>query len=56
MVYIIYKDRAGEWRWFLQAANGRKIADSAEGYINKQDCLAGIGLVKRSQNTPIYER
>jgi len=35
MAYWIYKDTQGQWRWFLMAANGRKIANSGEGYWNK---------------------
>lgn len=54
MAYWIYVDRAGEWRWFLRAANGRKIADSGEGYVNKADCLHAIGLVKASASAPVY--
>ncbi len=56
MVYYIYRDTQGHWRWTLVAANNRKVADSGEGYVNKQDCLNGIGLVKGSANAPIYER
>jgi uncharacterized protein len=53
--FYIYKDTAGEWRWYLNAANNRKIADSGEGYNNKQDCLDGIDLVKSAFNAPVYE-
>jgi uncharacterized protein YegP (UPF0339 family) len=56
MAYYIYKDKAGQWRWFLLAANGKKIADSGEGYWNKQDCLTGINLVKASGSAPVYEQ
>ncbi len=45
MEYRVYKDRAGYWRWTFYAANGRKIADSAEGYHNKEDCVRGINLI-----------
>ena len=55
MKFYIYKDTAGEWRWYLNAANNRKIADSGEGYNNKQDCLDGIDLVKSAFNAPVYE-
>ena len=55
MHYELYKDDAGEWRWRLRAANGKIIADSAEGYHNKQDCIAGIDLVKSSVNVPVEE-
>lgn len=56
MAYTIYKGSQGYWRWRLQAANNRIIADSGEGYANKQDCLDGIELVKSSGNAPVYER
>ena len=53
MVYLVYRDRAGQWRWNLTAVNGRKLADSGEGYFNKQDCLAAVNLVKGdSTQTP----
>ena len=44
--FVIYRDRAGEYRWYLAAANNRKIADSAEGYGSQADCEHGIKLVK----------
>jgi len=44
---VVYKDNRGEWRWRLRASNGRIIADSGEGYKNKQDCEHGIDLVKK---------
>ena len=56
MVYIIYVDRAGYWRWQLVSANHKVIADSGEGYVNKADCLHGITLVKGSNTTPVRER
>jgi uncharacterized protein YegP (UPF0339 family) len=56
MYFRLYKDTSGYWRWTLYAANGRKIADSGEGYINKSDCQAGIDLVKStSAYTPVQE-
>jgi uncharacterized protein YegP (UPF0339 family) len=45
--FIINKDKAGEWRWKLLAGNNQVIADSAEGYKRREDCIAGIRLVKR---------
>lgn len=56
MVYYIYKDAQAQWRWFLMAANSRKIANSGEGYWNKQDCLDAINLVKGSSAVPVYEQ
>ncbi|GEM_PF-530900 len=43
--FVIYKDKAGEFRWQLYAQNSRIIADSAEGYKNRADCVHGAKLV-----------
>jgi uncharacterized protein YegP (UPF0339 family) len=56
MAYHVYKDKAGEWRWYLQAANGRKLADSGEGYSDKRDCLDAIEQVKGSAGAPVHEK
>jgi len=53
--YYVYKDHQGYWRWYLAAANNRKIANSGEGYHNKQDCLSAINLVKGSYSSLVYE-
>ncbi|MGQ0430625.1 MAG: YegP family protein [Gammaproteobacteria bacterium] len=55
-IYVIYKDVRGHWRWTAVASNGRKIADSAEGYFNKLDCLNGIRLMANSSNWMVHER
>jgi uncharacterized protein len=55
MAYYIYEDPQGYWRWYLLAANHRRIAESGEGYLDKQDCRDGIALVKASANTPVHE-
>ena len=38
-VYRIYQDAGVEWRWRLVAANGRIVADSAEGYTREADAV-----------------
>lgn len=43
--FVVYKDKAGEFRWTLYAANLKKIADSGEGYKNRLDCVGGCHLV-----------
>lgn len=55
MYYQVYKDQQGYYRWTLYAANNRKIADSGEGYVNRQDCVNGINLVASTgqNSTPI---
>ncbi len=55
MYYKVYKDVKNEWRWTLFATNGKKIADSAESYHNRIDCLNGIELVKGSIDAPVQE-
>lgn len=54
-MYQLYKDSLGQWRWRLYAANYRIIANSGEGYFNKNDALSAIGLVKGSTYMPIHE-
>jgi uncharacterized protein YegP (UPF0339 family) len=53
MTYVYYKDQKGEWRWRLRASKGRIIADSVEGYKNKEDCQHDIDLVKQSGNAVV---
>ncbi len=55
-VFRVYEDAAGEWRWRLVAGNERVIADSGEGYRDKQDCLHAISLVKDSKGAPVKDR
>lgn len=55
MRYVLYIDIGGYWRWRLVAEDNRTIADSGNGYLNKDDCLAAIELVKTSGTAPVYE-
>lgn len=55
MYYQVYQDRSHQWRWRLKAANNRIIADSGEAYVNKNDCLYAIGLVKQSKDAPVHD-
>lgn len=55
MFFEVYKDTGGQWRWRLKAANGKEIANSGEGYVNKADCLHGIDLVKASASAPVKD-
>jgi|SRR5438477_12622602 len=54
--YWVYQDAAGEWRWRLESANKRIIADSGEGYGHRQDCLHAVELVKDSKDAPVKEK
>lgn len=40
--FEIYPDKSGDWRWRLRAANGRIVADSAEGYASKRNVNRAI--------------
>jgi uncharacterized protein YegP (UPF0339 family) len=54
--FEVYKDRGGEFRWRLQAANNEIVADSNEGYSSKASCLNGIDVVKRiAADAPIND-
>ncbi|QDT72744.1 YegP family protein [Lacipirellula limnantheis] len=55
MVYQVYADGVGEWRWRLKADNGNVLADSGEGYAKKIDCYAGINKVKASSDAKVEE-
>lgn len=55
MYFQVFPDVSGQWRWRLRAANHVIIAVSGEGYINRNDCLHAIDLVKATdQYTPVY--
>jgi uncharacterized protein YegP (UPF0339 family) len=41
MTLEFYKDTYGEWRWRLEAANGREVSCCGEGYKNRADCVRG---------------
>ena len=55
LVYYLYVDVQRQWRWYLQAANGKKIANSGEGYYNRDDCIHAINLVAGSAGAPIHQ-
>ncbi|TES83241.1 MAG: DUF1508 domain-containing protein [Dehalococcoidia bacterium] len=44
--FVVYKDKAGEWRWRLVHRNTNIIADSGEGYERKAGAENGIQSVK----------
>ncbi len=45
--FEIYQDSAGDYRWRFQSNNGKILAVSAEGYINRANCEHAIILIKR---------
>ena len=55
--YEVFRDRAGEYRWRLQAGNNKIVADSSEGYTAKESCYAAIEVVRRiAPTTPINDK
>ncbi len=51
--FLIYRDKRGQWRWYLRARNGRKIANGGQGYRDKAKCLAAIDLVRGASAAPV---
>lgn len=58
MYFILFKStQNNQWYWNLNADNNQKIAAGAEGYINKQDAIHGINLVKaNAAASNIYDK
>jgi uncharacterized protein YegP (UPF0339 family) len=44
--FEIYEDRAGEYRWRLRHRNGNVLADSGQGYSDRNGAREGIESVK----------
>ena len=55
MRFELYRDSGGEWRWRLRVPNGNVIADSAEGYVRREDCEHGIALVRASADATVVD-
>ena len=43
--FVVYIDKAGYYRWYLQAVNGEKVAAS-EAYVYKQSAVNSAERVK----------
>jgi uncharacterized protein YegP (UPF0339 family) len=46
--FELYKDKGGEFRWRLKAANGAILATPGQGYKDKADAKHGIEIVQKS--------
>ena len=53
MVFHIYQDHVGQWRWYLAAPNGLKLATAPLGYPRRNDCLAAIKRVREASASPM---
>ena len=47
--YDVFKDKSGEWRWRVKAANGEILAQS-EAYTRKEDAIRGIEALQNAVN------
>jgi uncharacterized protein YegP (UPF0339 family) len=50
--FTVYKDNAEEWRWRLVASNGNIVADSGEGYTERNDAVEALERVKEYSTAP----
>ncbi|HEY5928961.1 MAG TPA: DUF1508 domain-containing protein [Burkholderiales bacterium] len=56
MEFRIFRDKTGLWRWHLLGTGGVVLAESADGYANKAECLGCVELFKgASPDTPVVE-
>jgi len=54
--FEIYKDKKGEYRWKLVAANGQQIASGGEGYTTKAACKNGLNsVIKNAPSAKIVD-
>jgi uncharacterized protein len=51
--FYVYRDDKSEYRWRLIARNDQQIAVSAEGYVNRADCVYALKLVVGGSVIPI---
>ncbi len=53
MVFHIYQDVVGQWRWYLSAPNGMKLAAAPVGYARRGDCVLAIKRVREAVDAPM---
>ena len=53
MVFHIYQDVVGQWRWYLTAPNGIKLATAPLGYARRGDCVLAIKRVREAADAPM---
>lgn len=55
MMFYLYRDDEGNWRWRLATASGQALAESPTSYLRKEDCRAVIQLVMNSRIARVHE-
>ncbi|MEN3010394.1 MAG: DUF1508 domain-containing protein [Candidatus Bipolaricaulaceae bacterium] len=54
--FELYKAKSDEYRWRFRAPNNKIMADSGEGYKNKEDAQKAIECIKRyAKEAPIRD-
>ncbi len=54
--FQVYIDANRHYRWRIRRmGNNVILADSAEGYVNRADCLQGISLVKTCHDAQVID-
>lgn len=54
MMFYMFRDNNGHWRWRLLTARHEVLADCAFAYPRKEDCRAAIQLVKNCQIARVH--
>ncbi len=53
--YELFRYRDMLWYWWLWSADGYLIAEAAQGYDQKSECLACINLVEATADAPVWD-
>ena len=56
MVFHMYQDMVGNWRWYLAAPNGDKLAVAPVGFARRGDCMHAVSRVREGTDaTLVYD-
>ena len=55
MIFHLFEDADGNWRWRLVTADESVLAECSVAYPRKEDCRAAIQLVKASRMAQVHE-
>jgi|GEM_PF-2834898 len=56
MMFFMYQDDEGRWRWQLMTVNEQVLAECPTSYPRKEDCRAAIQRVKDCRTAHVHER